>query len=70
VAPKSKTQTIVDEYTDAIRSGRMKSGDRLPGTTEMLQKYGVGVMTVRTAIGLLKAAGLVETVPGVGTFVK
>ena len=70
MAPKSKTQKIVDEYTEEIRSGRLKSGDRLPGTTEMLQKYGVGVMTVRTAIGQLKAAGLIETVPGVGTFVK
>jgi GntR family transcriptional regulator len=70
VAPKSKTQQIVDEYTEEIRSGRLKSGDRLPGTTAMLQKYDVGVMTVRTAVGLLKAAGLIETVPGVGTFVK
>ena len=70
MAPRSKVKIIVDEVAADIRSGQLKPGDRIAGTTEMMQKYSVGVMTVRTAIGQLKTLGLVDTVPGIGTFVK
>jgi DNA-binding transcriptional MocR family regulator len=44
-------------------------GSRLPSTREIARRFGAGPATVQQAIGRLVAAGLVETRPGVGTFV-
>nr|WP_212825422.1 winged helix-turn-helix domain-containing protein [Catellatospora sp. TT07R-123] len=66
---KSKTQTIIDDLTEQIGSGRLKPGDQLPSTAELRQQYGVSITVVRNAVNWLKALGLVEGLPGVGVFV-
>lgn len=45
-------------------------GAQLPSTRSLVAQYGVGPVTVQKAVGVLKAQGMVESRPGVGTFVR
>ena len=45
-------------------------GTRLPATRELVTRYRAGPVTVQRALRALTAQGLVETRPGVGTFVR
>ncbi len=48
----------------------LKSGDRLPGEAEMIERFGMAKSTIREATRILEAQGLVRTRtgPGGGTF--
>jgi GntR family transcriptional regulator len=50
-----------------IKSGKITS--QLPSITMLTEETGLAVGTVRRAINILVKEGLVETVPGRGTFV-
>jgi DNA-binding GntR family transcriptional regulator len=63
-------QRIVDDITEDIRSGRLKAGDQLPTSPQLRAKYDTSLVTVRAAVSVLKAMALVESVHGVGVFVK
>ena len=65
----TKTQQIVEDITEQIRSGALSKGDKLPTARELRMAYGCSQQVVRTAIDRLRAAGLIETHPGVGAFV-
>ncbi len=52
-----------------IASGELTPGQQLPSVIAMAAEYELAVPTVRKAIGLLKAEGLVIGVAGYGTFV-
>jgi DNA-binding FadR family transcriptional regulator len=56
---------------EAIRSGVLTEGDRLPSEAELAGRFGVAVVTVREALTGLRAQGLVTTSRGRGggTFV-
>ncbi|MFF8830114.1 PLP-dependent aminotransferase family protein [Streptomyces sp. NPDC015131] len=45
-------------------------GTRLPSTRALVARYGAGPVTVQKALRTLAARGLVESRPGVGTFVR
>ncbi|MDN6352466.1 MAG: GntR family transcriptional regulator, partial [Corynebacterium sp.] len=49
-------------------SGR-SPGTRLPSTRTLAREHGLGPVTVQEALRALTAEGLVETRPGVGTFI-
>lgn len=49
--------------------GRLSAGDRLPSSRELINRHGVGPVTVSRAIALLAAEGAVITRPGSGTYV-
>jgi GntR family phosphonate transport system transcriptional regulator len=53
----------------AVRSGRMKSGDRLLGEHQLAEELGAHRHTVRRAIESLTARGVLEIRRGRGTFV-
>lgn len=55
---------------DQITSGEFAPGDRLPSETEMTESLGVSRITIRHALAVLAADGLVETRHGAGTFVS
>lgn len=61
---------IVDELRAAILEGRLEPGDRLPSENELAERYGTSRPTVRRALALLKAEGLVTTEQGRGVFVR
>jgi GntR family transcriptional regulator len=52
-----------------ILSGQRPPRSKLPSLAEMVDEYDVAPMTVRHAIAVLVAEGLVVTMPGRGTYV-
>lgn len=64
-----KYTSIVDAMAEAISSGRLAEGERLPPHRELAGRLGVTVATVTKAIADLARRGLVDTKRGSGTFV-
>ena len=54
---------------DAVRTGRLEPGARLPTVRELAGELGLAVNTVARAYRELEAAGIVETRRRLGTFV-
>ena len=54
------SEDIVEQIKLAIRDGRLRPGDRLPAERELTQRFGVSRMSVRDALRILEAGGLVE----------
>ncbi|MBC3883272.1 FadR family transcriptional regulator [Undibacterium sp. LX40W] len=67
--PRNLAQAVVEHITESIRNDSLKTGEKLPTESEIMQIYGVSRTVVREAISHLKAAGFVETRHGIGTFV-
>ncbi len=61
---------IVDDLRSAILAGRLAPGDRLSSEWELAQEYQTSRPTVRRAVAVLKAQGLVITEQGRGAFVR
>jgi len=53
-----------------ILDGRLKTGDRLPTTQELARNFDVTVQTTQQAVSLLSRRGMIERIPGRGTFVS
>ena len=64
-------QEIERWFTDALRTGQLSPGDRLPAEATVAQFFGVSRMTLRQALSGLDARGLLDRVPGRagGTFI-
>lgn len=54
---------------EMIASGEIAVHDPLPGIATLAQRYELARGTVVRALGVLKAEGLVRTVPGRGIYV-
>jgi GntR family transcriptional regulator len=55
---------------EAIQAGEYPAGSTLPKQDEIAEEYGVNVNTVRKAVGVLEAEGLVTPVRRKGTVVR
>lgn len=66
---RSLVESVVDSVTQQITSCKRAPGEKLPTELQMMQTLGVSRTVIREAISRLQAAGLVETLHGVGTFV-
>ncbi len=55
---------IVGQLREAIYSGRLQPGERLPGERRLCEEFGVGRPTLREALRSLEAVGLIEVRPG------
>ena len=72
-----KSNSTVDELvhklsnylTDAIISGELKPGDKLPSDRNLSASYGVGRSSIREALKVLSALGLIHILPGQGSFI-
>src|SRR5688572_6221967 len=60
---------IASSLVADVRRGRLRAGDRLPGSRALAGELGVHRNTIIAAYGELLAEGWVETRPGGGTFV-
>jgi GntR family transcriptional regulator, transcriptional repressor for pyruvate dehydrogenase complex len=65
------SELIVRRIGEAIESGLLAPGERLPSELELASRLAVAPMTLRQAIAILREAGLVQTRRGKhgGTFV-
>ena len=54
------SEAIVDQIKTLIRTNRLHPGDRLPSERELCERLGVSRVTVREALRILEAGGLVE----------
>lgn len=61
---------LADELRSAIRRGEIQPGERLPAERDLAERYDASRTTVRLALGMLKAEGLIASGPGRGTFVR
>lgn len=52
-------EKIVDQIKDAISSGSLKAGDKLPSEPELARTFGVSRSAVREALRILELSGLV-----------
>lgn len=59
----------VEQIRELINSGALMPGDRLPGERELSARFSVGRTSVREALRVLEALGLIEIRPGAGAFV-
>ncbi len=66
------SEMIVDQIRLLIRQGQLQAGDRLPSERELCERFGVSRVTVREALRVLEASGLVEIRVGArgGAFVS
>jgi GntR family transcriptional repressor for pyruvate dehydrogenase complex len=72
-APVRRAREQVElQLREAILSGSLRSGERLPSEVELARSFGVSRTTVREALGNLASAGLISKVPGAsgGSFVR
>lgn len=61
---------IAEVITDEIVSGRLSPGTKLESERALAQRFGVGRPLIREALRSMEEAGLIETRPGRGTFVR
>jgi GntR family transcriptional regulator len=68
--PRPPYRQIADQLRADIYGRVLAPGDQLPSERELVERYGTAHQTVRQAISLLKAEGLVIGRPGRGVFVR
>jgi len=60
---------IYEEIRRLIEEDGFGESGKLPSDEELMGRYGVSMITVKKALGMLKDEGLLQRIPGVGTFV-
>lgn len=61
---------IIESFSEAIRTGNLASGDRLPPQAELAEYLGVSLAPVKQALSELEKLGIVARRQGLGTFVR
>ncbi|MFG2898118.1 GntR family transcriptional regulator [Streptomyces zaomyceticus] len=69
-AVPSLRHAIADDLRTQIATGHLKAGERLPSEPQLAAQYKVSTATLRLALALLQAEGLIEKVHGKGNFVR
>lgn len=62
-------QAVKEHIRQQVQSGAWKVGDRVTSEHELVAELGVSRMTAHRALRELAAEGLLQRIPGVGTFV-
>jgi DNA-binding transcriptional regulator YhcF (GntR family) len=68
--PRPPFQQVANVLRAAIRTRRFEPGEQLPSLNELSKAYGVSLMTVQKALGILRDEGLVISRQGKGSFVR
>ncbi|MFT4232420.1 MAG: GntR family transcriptional regulator [Leucobacter sp.] len=61
IGDEGRAELVVSRLVRAISVGALLDGERLPAESELASLFGVAVVTVREALGELRARGLIET---------
>jgi len=70
IRPKKISEEIVEQIIQHISQGQLKPGERIPSERDLATALGVSRPSVREAIMVLEALGLVESRQGGGTYVR
>ncbi|MBO9534293.1 MAG: FadR family transcriptional regulator [Solirubrobacteraceae bacterium] len=65
----SAAEAVREQLLGLIQGGALSVGDKLPSEHELARSFGVSRPIVREALGALRAAGVIESRTGSGTFV-
>ncbi|NKY10092.1 GntR family transcriptional regulator [Cellulomonas hominis] len=57
-------ELIVEQIEQGVASGALRAGDRLPGERKLMETFSVSRATVREAMRVLHATGVVDSRPG------
>lgn len=68
-AVQTKTEQVVGYLEDAIFSGRLRPGERMPSTRVLADQFKVSKQVVQSALKELKNNGKIDTYAGKGAFV-
>lgn len=70
--PKKRPMIIAEHIKDWIVEHELRPGDRLPGERDLIERFQASKGTIREALKVLEAQGLIytRTGPGGGTFVE
>ncbi|WBB59364.1 GntR family transcriptional regulator [Streptomyces sp. WMMC500] len=68
--PGALYQQVAAAIREAILSGEFEAGAPLPSESQLIERYEVSRPTVRNAIAVLRAEGLIEVRHGKGSFVR
>ena len=66
---ESVVQSVINRLTDAIKSGELKPGDKVPPEIELAEALGVARSSLREAIKILSYLGVLESKRSEGTFI-
>jgi DNA-binding FadR family transcriptional regulator len=66
VGPREKPQQIADELRRLIIGGELGEGDSLGHEPDLVERFGVSRPSLREALRILEAEGLISVVRGVG----
>lgn len=69
IKPKKVSSQIADQIRSSILNGEFSPGDKLPPERELSEMFGVSRPSVREALNILAASGLVMSYQGGGTVV-
>ena len=70
LANKSVVERIVEQITNAVINGELQPGEKIPTEPELCETFGVGRNSVREAIKILEAYGVVEIRRADGTYIR
>ena len=66
----AKYERITDDLREQIINRELAPGTRLPSQTALAEEHRVSLPTVREALGVLEREGLIDSVQGIGTYVR
>ena len=67
---KPLVEQIIDMFTEAIIKGEFKPGDKIPSEMELCERLQVGRSSLREAIKILVAYGVLSIHRGDGTYIQ
>lgn len=67
---QSVVWNVIDQLTDAIIMGKLRPGDQIPTETELSEQLKVSRNSVREAVKILVAYGILEIRRAEGTFIR
>lgn len=63
------SRIVLERIKEALINGELKPGDYLPSESDLAKGFGVGKSSIREAIKMLEAMGIVEIKRGQGTMI-
>lgn len=63
-------EEVARQLRELMQQGALRPDDRLPPERELAKRFGVSRATVRHALSVLQAVGLIESRVGAGTFTR